>query len=119
MAKKIKKTASTVSAREAIASTLNTLDELELDPIMELGKIYKGESPLVQTNDPEVKIQILKELAQYATPKRKAVDINLESEEGITVKIIKVSSPQEAAKDMFKPAELKKEKELNGDNPSV
>lgn len=87
----------TVSAREAIADVLNTLDEQELDPIKELCIIAKD-----FTTPRDEKISILKELASYKAPKRKAVDVNLSSEEGLTVKIIKINNPDTAVNEMFK-----------------
>lgn len=104
MAIDIKKNSTSVSAREAIAGVLNTFDEQELDPIKELCILAKD------SNTPRnEKISILKELASYKAPKRKAVDVNLESSEGITVKIIKINNIDNAVESMFK-------KEPNGDS---
>jgi hypothetical protein len=95
-----RKNSTSVSAREAIADVLNTFDEQELDPIEELCKIAKDAgTPL------DDKISVLKELAQYKAPKRKSVDVNLESSEGITVKIIKINNPEQAAEKMFNKSE--------------
>jgi hypothetical protein len=107
MAIDIKKNSTSVSAREAIAEVLNTFDEQELDPIKELCLIAKDPS-----TPRDEKISVLKELASYKAPKRKAVDVNLESAEGITVKIIKINNVQTAVNEMFKEGS-------NGDNSST
>ena len=92
-----KANSTTVSAREAIATVLNTLEEQELDPIKELAIIAKNElTPL------DMKVGVLKELASYVAPKRKSVDVNLSSDEGITVRILKINNPEAAAEQMFK-----------------
>lgn len=102
--KRLSKNGATVSAKEAIATVLNTLDEAGVDPIKELALLTKD-----TTTPLNEKIGILKELAQYTAPKRKSVDINLESEEGITVKIVKVNSVKAAADSMFDKDAVQKE----------
>lgn len=102
MALEKKHSSTTVSAREAIAEVLNTLEDQQVDPIVELCKIAKDTS-----NPLDMRVGIFKELASYKAPKRKAVDVNLSSEEGLTVKIIKVNTTTAAVDEMFakKPGE--------------
>ena len=74
-----------VSTRDAVAELFNKLEEQGCDPIKELATLAMD--PVTPLSD---RISILKDLAQYTAPKRRAVDITTPgNEDGITVKIVK------------------------------
>jgi hypothetical protein len=105
MALKKGKAKVSVSTQEAIAELFNKLDEAGCDPIAELATLAMD--PNTPLSD---RISIMKDLAQYTAPKRRAVDISTSSEEGITVKIVKYTKdPVGQVRKMMDPEVLKQE----------
>ena len=85
MALRTKKNPTSVSAQEALAELFIKLKDLSCDPIKELATFAMD--PVTPLHD---RILILKELAQYTAPKRRAVDIVADgSDDGLVVKIVK------------------------------
>lgn len=97
-----KKAKSTVGAREALAELFNKLTVAGCDPIKELAELaMDATTPLHD------RIAILKELAQYTAPKRRAIDLmdGSGNEDGLVVKIVKYSKDTKGqAEKMMKPA---------------
>ena len=85
MALKKKKSIS-VSTQDAIAELFNKLRDADCDPIAELATLAMD--PVTPLSD---RISILKDLAQYTAPKRRAVDVTTTNDAGVTVKIVKYS----------------------------
>jgi hypothetical protein len=79
-----KKNKVSVSTQDAVAELFEKLHTAGCDPIKELAQFAMDVTTPLDT-----RISILKDLAQYTAPKRRAVDINPGSDDGITVKIIK------------------------------
>ena len=103
----LKKRKSTpVSTQHAIEELFNKLTEAGCDPIAELAKYSMDTSVPLET-----RVNILKDLAQYTAPKRRAVDVTTKSEEGIKVNIIKYNKNiDKMAERMFNPNVLKHER---------
>ena len=105
MALKKGKAKVSVSTQEAIAELFNKLNDAGCDPIAELAALAMD--PNTPLSD---RISIMKDLAQYTAPKRRAVDISTSSEEGITVKIVKYTKdPVGQVRKMMDPEVLKQE----------
>lgn len=105
MALKKSKARVSVSTQEAIAELFNKLADAGCDPIAELAALaMDSNTPLSD------RISIMKDLAQYTAPKRRAVDISTNSEEGVTVNIIKYTKDTTGQlRSMMEPNVLKKE----------
>ena len=105
MALKKQKAKISVGTQEAIAELFNKLNDAGCDPIAELAALAMD--PNTPLSD---RISIMKDLAQYTAPKRRAVDISTSSEEGITVKIVKYTKdPVGQVRKMMDPEVLKQE----------
>jgi hypothetical protein len=105
MALKKQKAKISVGTQEAIAELFNKLNDAGCDPIAELAALAMD--PNTPLSD---RISIMKDLAQYTAPKRRAVDISTSSDEGITVKIVKYSKdPVGQVRKMMDPEVLKQE----------
>lgn len=105
MALKKGKTKVSVSTQEAIAELFNKLDAAGCDPIAELATLAMDHNTPLSD-----RISIMKDLAQYTAPKRRAVDISTSSEEGVTVKIVKYTKdPIGQVRKMMDPEVLKQE----------
>jgi hypothetical protein len=96
-----------VSTQDAIAELFNKLHDAGCDPIKELADMAMD--PATPRNE---RIAILKDLAQYTSPKRRAVDVTTSQDSGVVVKIVKYSKDVNQARNMMKPSELKKEMEV-------
>lgn len=85
MALKRLKTGASVSTKEAIAEVFNKLEAEGCDPITEMARLaMDDDTPL------EKRIIILKELAAYVAPKRRAVEFTGDDDqEGVKVTIVK------------------------------
>jgi hypothetical protein len=71
-------------------SVMEKLEELGCDPIEGLAAIA------MNTNTaPELKVRCYSELAQYAYPKRKAVDLSVEKSDGIVLSLGNLPIPRE------------------------
>jgi hypothetical protein len=71
-------------------SVIEKLDELGCDPIEGLAAIA------MNTNTaPELKVRCYSELAQYAYPKRKAVDVSVEKSETVLLSLGNLPIPSE------------------------
>lgn len=82
----IRKSKTSVNTREALAEVFQKLAAKDCDPIAELADLA------MSVNTPlDTRVGILKELAHYTAPKRRAVDVTASGSEGIVVKIIKYS----------------------------
>jgi hypothetical protein len=67
------------------------LDAEDLDPIIEMAKLAKNvNTPLAE------RIKILRDLAQYLHPKRRAVEIGNADDEGLVIRIKKFSENDSA-----------------------
>ena len=103
-----KKTKTGVSAKAASAEVFAKLENAGCDPIAVLA------SMAVDTNVPlDLRVNILKELAGYTAPKRRAVDISTTTEDGMVVKIVKYSSGNKQLEKMCDPGVLQEEREKN------
>lgn len=74
------------------AKMLDTLNELDCDPIKELATIAKD--PNVDVGQ---RIKVLCDLANYIHPKKKAIDISSGDESGIVVRIKRFSAQEPKA----------------------
>lgn len=65
------------------------LENLGLDPIEEMVHLYRE----VRDSDSRLAVMLLKELAQYVHPKRKAIEVALETEQE-PIKVISLVAPR-------------------------
>lgn len=96
-----------ISTQESVAEVFNKLEDEKCDPITELARIAMAE--LTPLSD---KISILKELAQYTAPKRKAVDVTTSSPEGIVVTIKNFSNDPKQITSLMNPDAISNPQEL-------
>jgi len=83
MSLKKKKTTS-VATQDAIAELFTKLETEKCDPITELARLaMEDTTPLSD------RINILKDLAGYTAPKRRAIDVTFQEDTSLVVKIIK------------------------------
>lgn len=110
MALKKKKSIS-VSTQDAIAELFGKLHDVGCDPIRQLAEL--AVDPTIPLSD---RISILKDLAQYTAPKRRAVDVTASNDAGVVVKIIKYSKDTVGqVQKMMKPEMVKRELEKNAE----
>jgi hypothetical protein len=98
-----------VSTKDAIAELFMKLESEGCDPVTELARMAMD--PLTPL---EQRVSILKDLAGYTAPKRRAVDVVNHNEDGITVKIIKYSKADKLmAERLMNPVALAEERAKN------
>lgn len=108
MALKKRKT-TPVSTQQAIAELFNKLEEANCDPIAELAAYAMS-----TTTPIEMRVSILKDLAQYTAPKRRSVDVVQQSNEGVKVTIVKYAKNiDKLAERMMRPEELQKARAMS------
>lgn len=103
-----KKRTSTVSAKAVIEEIFTKLEEAGCDPITELASMAVDKTIPLDT-----RVGILKELASYIAPKRKAVDVVSHEEDGVVVKVVKYSKGTTQLEKMCDPEVLKAERDKN------
>lgn len=101
-----KKGKTTANGKAASDEVYAKLEAAGCDPIAMLAELA------INANTPlDARIGILKDLASYTAPKRKAVDVTSGGEAGLTVKIIKYSSNTVADMEkLMKPEALAEER---------
>jgi hypothetical protein len=103
-----KKTKTGVSAKAASAEVFAKLEAAGCDPIAVLAELATDPNvPL------DLRVNILKDLAGYTAPKRRAIDVNTTTEDGLVVKIVKYSSGTKQLEKICDPEVLQEEREKN------
>ena len=113
MAYEKKRKAASMASQEAVAMVEEKLKKVNCDPITELASLAVDQTLALDT-----RINILKELAQYTAPKRRAVDIRGSGDMNVHVIIKKFSKGIEVAQGMFRPEVLEKG-EGSDENPDA